>query len=54
MQSAMDGATFLFDSMVIHPEHKKRFVYNVKIARLSNVLREMKQGNMRVEHVYDY
>ena len=47
-------ARTLFDSMVISPANKKRSVYLVRVADLSDALNSLEQNNIELEHVFDF
>ncbi len=52
-ESINDGK-YLFSSLVISPENKKRLAYSVKVGELSQFINALKQQGMSLEHVYDY
>lgn len=49
-----DKVRVLFDSMVISPANKKRSVYLVRAADLSNALNSLERNNIELEHVFDF
>ncbi len=49
-----DQARFLFNSMVISPENKKRSVYVVRVENLSEALNSLGPKNIELEHVFDF
>jgi FAD/FMN-containing dehydrogenase len=49
-----DKMRFLFDSMVISPEKRKRSVYVVRVEDLDDALISMQQDNIQLEHIFDF
>ena len=49
-----DKARFLFNSLVIAPEHKKRSVYVVRVENLGEALNSLSRNNIELEHVFDF
>ena len=49
-----DRARFLFNSLVIAPEHKKRSVYVVRVENLGEALNSLSRNNIELEHVFDF
>ncbi len=49
-----DKARFLFNSMVISPENRKRSVYVVRVENLSEALKSLGPKNIELEHVFDF